>query len=490
MKPSPSLESPEGGRMSDPPRSRDWLASGELVAEKYQLKERLGKGAMGSVWAATHLALETPVAVKFLTWDAEPDAAKRKEEPTGSATSESQKRGDARTRFEREAKAAAQIRSANVVQVFDYGVDRGVPFIVMELLDGEDLNKRLQREGKLPPSAVARLVQAISRALQRAHDMGLVHRDLKPGNIFLAREGDHEVPKVVDFGVVKTLGSEQKIATDGSENTMEGTLIGTPSYMSPEQAMGRTDVDHRSDLWSFSVILFQVLTGMKPFPGGNLFEALVRICSDPVPRPSSIAPDLPAGTDAFFERALERDVGKRFQSARELERAFYALVARPSTSVPPPEPMGEPGDGAPAVHREDASSLEVHGLTVHPPARKPRLLVAAGVGALVLLAGGVIAWKSSATTSAVPIAQPPVAAATVSAAPTEPASAAADPVPAPSSAPVASSAPATASAPASATSEPVPAAHAVAAPHVGAAAAAPRPAAPAQSHKPKRDLGY
>jgi serine/threonine-protein kinase len=246
--------------------------------------------------------------------------------------------------------------------------------------------------------------------------------------------------------------------------------------------MGRTDVDHRSDLWSFGVILFQVLTGMKPFPGGNLFEALVRICSDPVPRPSSIAPDLPAGTDAFFERALERDVGKRFQSARELERAFYALVARPSASVPP-EPMGEPGHAAGAALHEDANASEVHGLTVPPPRQKPLLLIGAGVG-LVLLAAVVIVWKSSGTSSATTVAPTPVTVASA-AAPSEPASAAVEPPAAPSSASAgASASPSTAPEPAPA------AAHAASAPHVGAAAA-PRPApAPAPAHKPKRDLGY
>ncbi len=284
MKSSTSPEEPAQTRVSDPPSrgGRAWMAPGGLLAGKYRLERKLGKGSMGLVWAATHLALETPVAIKFLTWDV-PSEGETVEQ--ASKVAEKEAREDKRARFEREAKAAAQIRSANVVQVFDYGVDRGVPFIVMELLEGEDLNQRLQREGKLTPAATARLVQALSRALQRAHDVGLVHRDLKPGNIFLAKEGDHEVPKVVDFGVVKAMRGEQKLATEGSENTVEGTLIGTPSYMSPEQAMGRTDIDHRSDLWSVGVILFQVLTGMKPFPGGNLFEALVRILLGPHPAP-------------------------------------------------------------------------------------------------------------------------------------------------------------------------------------------------------------
>jgi serine/threonine-protein kinase len=351
---------------------------------------------MGSVWAGTHLALDTPVAIKFMTWTAPQVEASASREPEGEEDPV-----ERRTRFEREAKAAAQIRSANVVQVFDYGVDRGVPFIVMELLEGEDLHKRLQREGRLSPEATARLMQAVARALQRAHDMGLVHRDLKPGNIFLAKEGDHEVPKVVDFGVVKALPGQHKLGTEGSENTVEGTLIGTPSYMSPEQAMGRSNVDHRSDLWSLGVIIFQTLTGMKPFASGHLFEALVRICSDPIPRASSIVADLPAGVDAFFERALERGVGKRLQSAREMERAFYALIARPSNSLPP-DAAALGGTGRLEEARSEATVRDEW--TATPRRSFGRLLVIGFVaaGALVIAAALVASREKRAPAPAGP----------------------------------------------------------------------------------------
>jgi serine/threonine-protein kinase len=434
---------------------------------------------MGSVWAGTHLALETPVAVKFMTWTTAP----REDQ---SATRDAKAREEAaerRARFEREAKAAAQIRSANVVQVFDYGVDRGVPFIVMELLEGEDLLQRLQREGRLSPTATAFLVQAVVRALQRAHDMGLVHRDLKPGNVFLTKEGDREVPKVVDFGVVKQLPGQQKLATEGSENTVEGTLIGTPSYMSPEQAMGRNDVDHRSDLWSLGVILFQTLTGMKPFASGTLFESLVRICSDPIPRPSSIVPDLPAGVDAFFERALERDLGKRFQSAREMERAFYALVARPSNSLPPdaevlpaprPREISEPGPVGPVAPVEPVETVNVK-----PPAKpaqglRPLLLGAIGAGVVLVAVIGVIALRGNGPA---PTPVPPPTPAPPSSS-TSPIASAATPenTSAPSVAPsaVASAAPSKGPSPST--------------PHAGGPA---HNAAPAHSSgKPKRDLGY
>jgi len=469
------LASPD--RATHPPGGpRGWLAAGELVTGKYRLERRLGKGAMGSVWAATHLALDTPVAIKFMALAEAPPAGGISDRPPDPSRSGDQS-ADRRARFEREAKAAAQIRSANVVQVFDYGVDRGVAFIVMELLEGEDLNKRLQREGRLPPVAAARLVQAIARALQRAHDVGLVHRDLKPANIFLAKEGDHEVPKVVDFGVVKTVRGAQKLASeDGSENTVEGTLIGTPSYMSPEQAMGRVDVDHRSDLWSFGVILFQVLTGMKPFSGGQLFEALVRICSDPIPRPSSIAPDLPSGADAFFERALERNVGKRFQSAREMERAFYALVARPATSIPPqsmhPGALARPLPPDPPQER----AADEGSFLLPVPSRR-RLWAGAVAGAMLIgvlaffgLRRGGTASESHGGAPSVGAPSPLPSAADIPAFPL--------PVP-PDSANAAATGPV-----------PAPSRSAQRSGGVVPAAAPPRPPGAQPPRKPRRDLGY
>jgi serine/threonine-protein kinase len=427
---------------------------------------------MGSVWAATHLALETPVAIKFMTWTA-PQAEETANRDAGGDDDAVERA----TRFEREAKAAAQIRSANVVQVFDYGLERGVPFIVMELLVGEDLQKRLQREGRLSPEATARLTQSITRALQRAHDLGLVHRDLKPGNIFLAKEGDHEVPKVVDFGVVKALPGQQRLATEGSENTVEGTLIGTPSYMSPEQAMGRTNVDHRSDLWSLGVILYQTLTGMKPFASGHLFEALVRICSDPIPRASSLVPGLPAGIDAFFDRALERDIGKRFQSAREMERAFYALVARPAHSIPPEaDVLTGPSEALWEDPDSEEQTAEQRWFSRRPRSRL-LLLGAVGLGA-VIAAGFALSQTRRTPTAGETLIVVGSGAGGASAAPS---TAAAPP-------PETSEIPTTPVAPSEVPTVAAPSATAPAS--TRAAGAARPPTAPHPAHKPKRDLGY
>ena len=228
------------------------LAANVVIAERFRLTRQLGQGGMGSVWLATHLALDIPCAVKFI----EGEIAQLPE---------------AQQRFEREAKAAAQLRSPHVVQILDHGVFQGTPYIAMELLDGEDFGKRLQRIGRMPPSDVLRIVGQVCRALTKAHGVGIVHRDLKPENIFLVPDDDREIAKVLDFGIAKATGT----GIDGS-NTKTGAMLGTPYYMSPEQAQGIKAVDARSDLWSLAVIVFQALTGRLPFES----EALGDCSSD------------------------------------------------------------------------------------------------------------------------------------------------------------------------------------------------------------------
>src|SRR5215469_13038388 len=160
-----------------------------VVAGRFRLNRQLGRGGMGSVWHATHLGLDVPCAVKFIEGEI-------------AALPEAQ------ARFEREAKAAAQLRSPNVVQILDHGVYEGLPYIAMELLEGEDLGKRLSRIGRMPPYELVRIVNQVTRALAKAHAMGVVHRDLKPDNIFLVRDEDREIAKVLDFGIAKARSEE------------------------------------------------------------------------------------------------------------------------------------------------------------------------------------------------------------------------------------------------------------------------------------------
>ena len=267
-----------------------------MVAGRYELQEELARGGMGAVWIATDTKLDRKVAVKILLTTDSPDAIER---------------------FEREAKTAAQLRSDHVAQVHDYGVEEGVPFIVMELLDGESLGDRLKREGSLEVGECALLLWQITRGLRAAHEAGLVHRDLKPGNIFLAKRDNGVLVKLLDFGVVKAADSKHQ-----KENTASGVVLGTPQYMSPEQARGIRQVDHRADLWSLGVILMRALTGTNPFSSDSVGDAVIKICIDPIPRASDLV-QVPEVLDHFFLKALARDPDQRYQSADDLAAAFF-----------------------------------------------------------------------------------------------------------------------------------------------------------------------
>ena len=218
------------------------------------------------------------------------------------------------------------------MQILDYGIEGTTPYIVMELLDGEDLDERLSRTGTLSLDAAYRILAQIGKALRRAHDPGIVHRDLKPGNVFLARSDDDEIVKILDFGIAKDIS-----ITGAATATSTGTMLGSPSYMSPEQIRESKEVDHRSDLWSVGVILYDALTGRVPFDESeNIGKLLVSICTDPFPPPSTHVPALSKSVDAFFEKALARDKNARFQSMAELVDAFGVVAGvRPAQRSAP-----------------------------------------------------------------------------------------------------------------------------------------------------------
>ncbi len=289
------------------------LAPGIIIAERYRLERKLGAGGMGSVWLANDLSLGSTCAIKLV----DPDKVGNEE---------------VRVRFQREARAAAQIRSANVVDVFDHGLWLGVPFIVMEYLEGEDLGARLDRKGRLDLRETYDIVAQVARALVRAHAMGIVHRDLKPENIFLVPGDDHEVAKVLDFGIAKL---DQYSLRD--KTTKTGSFMGTPYYMSPEQARGR-NIDWRSDLWALGVIVFQCLTGKPPFESEALGDLMGMILYDPIPKITDRDSSLPPEVEAFWERACNRDRELRFQSAKELADALAetAMLERREVPTLPP----------------------------------------------------------------------------------------------------------------------------------------------------------
>jgi eukaryotic-like serine/threonine-protein kinase len=278
--------------------------SAAVVADRYRLQHEMARGGMGTVWLARDVKLGRNVAVKVMSRDLAdiPDATQR---------------------FEREARAAAQLRSNHIVEVYDYGIQEGLPFIVMELLEGENLGQRIKRLGRMALEDTAGLVLQICRGLNSAHAAGLVHRDLKPSNIFLALRDGGEVVKLLDFGVVKATDIE---GVTPEEATLSGMLLGTPQYMSPEQARATRELDQRSDLWSIGVIIFRLLTGHNPFKGESVGDVVLKICSDALPQITDINPSLPLALNPFFVRAFARDPDARFQTADELAASFLEIV--------------------------------------------------------------------------------------------------------------------------------------------------------------------
>jgi eukaryotic-like serine/threonine-protein kinase len=286
--------------------------SGQLIGDRYRLDRPLERGAMGSVWRAEQVRLRAPVAVKFL----DPSLI-----------------GDRQMhdRFIQEARSAAAVRSAHVVQVFDYGSEGGMPYIAMELLDGENLDARLGMRGTLTPAELAKLFAELARGIGQAHAIGVIHRDLKPGNIFIAREGEHEVTKIVDFGIAKVKATAFRL-TQGI-GTQLGTLLGTPQYMSPEQVRGSSSIDHRTDLWALAVIACECLTGRCPFSGATIGDLTVQICTERPPAPSSLGP-VPPGFDQWFFKAIQKKANKRFQSVEEMAERLQAVLGPAILTAP------------------------------------------------------------------------------------------------------------------------------------------------------------
>jgi serine/threonine protein kinase len=276
-----------------------------VVADRYRLEREMARGGMGTVWLARDNKLGRAVAIKVMA-------------------QELAQMGEALQRFEREAQSLAALRSSHVVEVYDYGVQEGLPYIVMELLEGENLGQRLKRVGRFDAAQVGVLFAQICKGLKAAHNAKLIHRDLKPSNIFIARRDDTEVVKLLDFGVVKLLDPQ-----DQSEQTVTGLLLGTPQYMSPEQARATRDIDHRSDLWSAAVIAFRLLTGHNPFKGESVGDVVLKICSDALPRITDYRHDLPETLDEFFEKSFQRLPDDRYQSATEMSVEFARLLSMP-----------------------------------------------------------------------------------------------------------------------------------------------------------------
>jgi len=276
------------------------LEVGQVLGERYELVRPVGRGGMGAVWEACDQRLSRAVAIKVLNM------------PRAEQTAL------LRTRFEREARLLAGLNSPYIAQVYDYGFGDAGPYLVQEFLSGEILAQRLKNVGALVPDEVERLLKQLAKALRVTHEAGIVHRDLKPANIFLANLPGEDEPtvKLLDFGVAKD-----------SDGVLTGTgdFLGTLPYMSPEQIRAAKHVDQRADLWSVGVILFQMLTGVRPFNGKNPASIMDSVRNAAIPAPSAVLPELGTQYDPFFERALARDPKFRFANIREMAGAFVGV---------------------------------------------------------------------------------------------------------------------------------------------------------------------
>jgi len=335
---------------------------GAIAGGKYRVMRLIGQGSMGAVYEAQNVQIGKRVALKFLFVDATTD-------PSSLA------------RFHREARAISAIESSHIVQVFDTGETlEGEPFLVMELLTGESLGAKLAREGNLAlPEALRLSIQAL-RGLRKAHGAGIVHRDLKPENLLLVKGDDDETyVKIVDFGLSKFVhpteprSSRAPFSASGSERvsiTLDGALVGTPLYMSPEQMEARPDVDHRTDIWSMGAILYESLTGSPPFPETSYARLVLAVCSQDAPDVRRTCPGVPASVAGVLARALARERAARFPSAEDFLRALVEassdVIPGPSGSFPPkprfeeePTSFGEPLGSTPVVAQRASGPARV-----------------------------------------------------------------------------------------------------------------------------------
>jgi serine/threonine-protein kinase len=281
---------------------------GDIIAEKYRVERVLGVGGMGVVVAALHLELDERVALKFLL-------------PEGVANAQ------VAARFAQEARAAAKIKSEHVARVIDVGrTPTGVPYMVMEYLDGEDLERVLEARGPLPVDVAVAYVLEASQAIAEAHSLGIVHRDLKPANLFLARRPNGPaIVKVLDFGISKTITPGQPQLTKTS------AMLGSPLYMSPEQMSAGKTVDARADVWGLGVVLYHLVSGQRPFPGDTMPALVASILQSPPLPLEPIGVNVPPAFLSVMLRCLEKDPARRFPNVYELALALAGFA--PATSA-------------------------------------------------------------------------------------------------------------------------------------------------------------
>jgi serine/threonine-protein kinase len=381
------------------------VSVGDVVARKYRVDRVLGEGGMGVVVAATDTQLDRRVAIKFLLPDmlSSPDVV---------------------ARFSREARAAAKIHSEHVARVIEVGeLETGAPFMVMEYLEGRDLAERIRVGPPLSASEAARYVLQACEALAEAHAAGIVHRDLKPANLFLAQQPDRSVSvKVLDFGI-----SKAPVGSGGITSTQ--AVMGSPHYMSPEQLVSAKHVDHRSDVWSLGIVLYEAVAGSPPFTGETMPEIVAKILQAPLPSLRALRPDAPVELEHAIARCTTKDPAARFRDVAELARTLVGFApdaARSAEraarilgqpSMPPREASPTTRDAvassptpAKAETSPDVRSHEAWGNTraAGVPRRNMAPYAIAGVvGAGAMVVGLALIGGRAASPAAGPMAAPP-----------------------------------------------------------------------------------
>lgn len=320
-----------------------------LLSGRYRLIEKLAGGGMGTVHRAVDEKLNREVAVKVLA----PHLA-----------------GDTNfvERFRREALAVAGLAHPNIANVFDYGEDEATHFIVMEMAQGRDLSRVLREEGPLPPDRVARIVPQICAALGHAHAAGIVHRDVKPGNVILDA---HDRVKVTDFGIARASGE--------SKLTVTGSVLGTAHYISPEQASG-AELTPSSDIYSLGIVTYELSTGAVPFTGESLMSVALRHVNDEVPAPSALDPDVPPYLDEIVRRATHKDPNQRFADTQEMAAAFE-----------PTDAVATAAGGTAVLPAAEQTIWPIPGDRWDPAQLGRRVLI--GLAALAVIAVAFAAWR-------------------------------------------------------------------------------------------------
>ncbi len=348
---------------------------GTTLAGRYAIARKIGQGGMGAVFEATHTLIGKKVAVKVLL-----DKYARRDAIVA--------------RLEQEARLASSIGHEHIIDITDFGqTEDGRTYVVMELLDGESLAECLAREGRLPEARILAIAAQVASALAAAHAKGIVHRDVKPENIFLLQRGDADFIKVVDFGISKSMRASDP---DGESPrlTQTGMVLGTPLYMSPEQARGDDDLDHRIDVYALGVVMYEAATGKVPHLGSNYLSVISQVLADEVVPPRTLRPELSKEFEAIVLRALEKDRGQRYADADAMRADLLALRDDPDglgrrAKIMPPKRATAPRRGLRMMMWIASIAVLVAALSVtmvwmlgDPPRRAP--VAAAGSAAVVV----------------------------------------------------------------------------------------------------------